>query len=144
MSSESQPWSVQEVGHIETKKNRAIAFPNIYQHQVQPFRLLDPTKPGHRKIIVFFLCDPHHNDLPTTRTIAPQQPEFRREVEDRLREGSMGRVPEEIFEQIMNELPETIREEEAFEYRRELMKERASFALNSTMIQGFCSSWCEH
>ncbi|KAF3254953.1 hypothetical protein TWF192_003034 [Orbilia oligospora] len=45
MSSESQSWAVQEIGQTETKKNRAIAFPNIYQHQVQPFKLLDPTKP---------------------------------------------------------------------------------------------------
>ncbi|KAF3177370.1 hypothetical protein TWF788_007801 [Orbilia oligospora] len=97
MSSESQSWAVQEIGQTETKKNRAIAFPNIYQHQVQPFKLLDPTKPGYRKILVFFLCDPSNDDLPTTRVVAPQQPEFRVEIENMLRNGPMGKLPEEVF-----------------------------------------------
>ncbi|KAK6511026.1 hypothetical protein TWF506_010110 [Arthrobotrys conoides] len=144
MSSKFQSWAVQEVGQIETKKNRAIAFPNIYQHQVQPFTLIDPTKPGYRKILVFFLCDPSNHDLPTTRTVAPQQPEFRVEIENTLRNGPMGKVPEEVFGMVFGMVPDVVGREEAERYRRELMKERASFGNSSTMVQGLCYSLCEH
>ena len=46
---------VQQLGCIETKSGRCITFPNVYQHQVQPFSLEDKTKKGSRKILVFFL-----------------------------------------------------------------------------------------
>mmetsp|Transcript_1125 Transcript_1125/g.1019 ORF Transcript_1125/g.1019 Transcript_1125/m.1019 type:complete len:107 (-) Transcript_1125:431-751(-) len=48
----------QEIGYIETKEGRCIAFPNLYQHRISPFTLKDKTKPGHRKVLVFFLVDP--------------------------------------------------------------------------------------
>ncbi|KAK6354433.1 hypothetical protein TWF730_008837 [Orbilia blumenaviensis] len=146
MSSAYQSWAVQEVGQIATKNKRAIAFPNIYQHRVKPFKLADPTKPGHRKIIVFFLCDPSpDHDIPTTRTVAPQQPEFRNEIEGMLR-GSpiMGRMPEEVFGMINGMVPAGVTREKALKYRKRLMKERASFMHSSTMVQGLCYSLCEH
>jgi len=48
----------QEIGSISTSEGRCIAFPNIYQHRVSPFELIDKTKPGHRKIVALFLVDP--------------------------------------------------------------------------------------
>ena len=33
-------------GYVETKEDRCICFPNLFQHQVQPFSLLDRSKPG--------------------------------------------------------------------------------------------------
>ncbi|KAK6529906.1 hypothetical protein TWF281_009060 [Arthrobotrys megalospora] len=145
MSSDYQASAVQEIGRIATKEKRAIAFPNIYQHQVRSFRLADPTKPGYRKILVFFLCDPSPgHELPTTKTVAPQQPEFRAKVEDMLREGPMSQVPEEIFRMINELVPPVVTQEEALKYRKELMRERASFTNNTTMVQGLCYSLCEH
>lgn len=38
---------VQAIGAVDTKAGRCIAFPNLYQHQVQPFFLLDCSEPGH-------------------------------------------------------------------------------------------------
>ena len=55
-----------------TKTHRCVAFPNLYQHQVQPFRLEDPTKPGHRRILALFLVDPTQKILSAT-DVAPQQ-----------------------------------------------------------------------
>ena len=63
---------MQDVGKVITKEDRCIAFPNLYQHLVSPFRLADPTKPGHRKILVFFLVDPHFT-IPSASVVAPQQ-----------------------------------------------------------------------
>ncbi|KAF3928731.1 hypothetical protein AA313_de0207408 [Arthrobotrys entomopaga] len=129
--------TVQPIGSIQTKENRAIAFPNIFQHQVQPFELIDKTKPGYRKILVFFLCDPSPDfDLPTTSTIAPQQPEFREEAEETLRSGNLGKMPEEVFSMILEKLPEGITKSEALEYRKELMKERSHYNKHTTMVQG--------
>ncbi|KAK6342339.1 hypothetical protein TWF718_007741 [Orbilia javanica] len=137
--------SVQEIGGIKTINNRAIAFPNIYQHQVQPFKLVDPTKPGYRKVLVFFLCDPsEENDVPTTRVVAPQQPEARKDLVEALRQGPLGSLPEEVFRLIVEELPPVVTREEAEKYREELMTERSSFIENSDAVQGGGYSLCEH
>lgn len=57
---------VQPLDGINTKQDRCIVFPNIYQHQVQPFELEDKTRPGSRQILVFFLIDPQKPILSTT------------------------------------------------------------------------------
>lgn len=60
---------------MTTLEGRCLCFPNIYQHQVQPFELKDKSKPGHRKILVFFLSDPAQSVLSTSE-IPPQQAEW--------------------------------------------------------------------
>ncbi|EPS38527.1 hypothetical protein H072_7739 [Dactylellina haptotyla CBS 200.50] len=138
-------FTVQKIGSIQTKEHRAIAFPNVFQHQVQPFKLTDPTKPGYRKILVFFLCDPSpEHELPTTKTVAPQQPEARSLTEDILRNGPMGRMPEEVFSMIVENLPPPVTREEAEAYRRDLMKERSTYNKSTTMVTGVSYSLCEH
>ncbi|RVD87213.1 uncharacterized protein DFL_001456 [Arthrobotrys flagrans] len=137
--------TVQEIGGIKTKNNRAIAFPNIYQHQVQPFELVDKTKPGYRKVLVFFLCDPSkENEVPTSRVVAPQQPEARKDLVDTLRQGPLGDLPEEVFHLIVEALPPVVTREEAEKYRGELMEERSSFINDSEAVQGESYSLCEH
>ncbi|KAK6510820.1 hypothetical protein TWF506_009915 [Arthrobotrys conoides] len=136
-------YGIQNLGKIQTKENRAIVFPNVYQHCVSGFDLVDPTKPGYRKILVFFLCDPNH-DVPTTETIMPQQPEQRIDLEKSLREGPLGKLPEEIFQGIVGELPPLISLEEAQTYRLQLMGERSSFTNDSSKVQGRYYNLCEH
>lgn len=136
-------YGVQEIGQIQTKENRAIVFPNIYQHCVSSFRLQDPTKSGYRKTLVFFLCDPNHN-MPTTEIVMPQQPEQRIDLEKALREGPLGKLPEEIFHGIVGELPPLITLDEARGYRAELMEERSSFTEDSPKVRGRYYNLCEH
>jgi hypothetical protein len=62
----------QPLGDVITCEDRCIAFPNLFQHRVQPFQLIDPTKPGYRKILVFFLVDPTQSIL-STANVPPQQ-----------------------------------------------------------------------
>ncbi|KAF3904402.1 hypothetical protein ABW21_db0203717 [Orbilia brochopaga] len=129
--------TVQEISSIVTKENRAIAFPNVYQHEVQPFELVDKTKPGYRKILVFFLCDPsEENEVPTSRIVAPQQPGARKDVEEALRSGPLGKLPEEVFRLILEELPPAITREEAEKYREELMEERSGYFEITALVQG--------
>ncbi|MFF0723228.1 DUF4246 domain-containing protein [Streptomyces sp. NPDC004134] len=63
----------QVLGSAATPAGRCLAFPNILQHRVGEFRLADPTRPGHRKILVFFLVDPSKN-IVSTSDVPPQQP----------------------------------------------------------------------
>ncbi|MFF4870781.1 DUF4246 domain-containing protein [Streptomyces sp. NPDC000961] len=63
----------QPLGSAPTPAGRCLAFPNVLQHRVDPFRLTDPTRPGHRKILAFFLVDPSEN-LVSTSDVPPQQP----------------------------------------------------------------------
>lgn len=107
-------------------------------HQVQPFELVDKEKPGYRKILVFFLCDPspEHN-IPTTKTVAPQQPEGRAEFIDELRLGPLGKLPEDVFRSIMSELPPVITLEEAKKLRDELMEERSNLNDDCEKVKGY-------
>jgi hypothetical protein len=63
----------QVLGSAPTPAGRCLAFPNILQHRVSPFRLTDPTRPGHRKILAFFLVDPSQK-IVSTSDVPPQQP----------------------------------------------------------------------
>ncbi|MFJ2740809.1 DUF4246 domain-containing protein [Streptomyces sp. NPDC087440] len=63
----------QELGSVATPEGRFLAFPNVFQHRVGPFRLADPARPGHRKILAFFLVDPSAS-IVSTSDVPPQQP----------------------------------------------------------------------
>ena len=107
-----------------TKTNRCVAFPNLYQHRVQPFHLEDPTKPGHRKILVFFLVDPTQKVLSATN-VAPQQRDWVTEaMRDAGRNSAFAKLPIEILKMISNENDVAMTHPEAEKYRKELMSER--------------------
>ncbi|MFD3475849.1 DUF4246 domain-containing protein [Streptomyces sp. NPDC058695] len=63
----------QLLGSTPTPAGRCLAFPNILQHRVGSFRLMDPTRPGYRKILAFFLVDPSEK-IVSTSDVPPQQP----------------------------------------------------------------------
>lgn len=63
----------QQLGSASTPSGRCLAFPNILQHRVGSFRLADPGRPGHRKILAFFLVDPSEM-IVSTSDVPPQQP----------------------------------------------------------------------
>jgi hypothetical protein len=63
----------QVLGAAETRAGRALAFPNVFQHRVFPFRLADQSRPGHRKVLVFFLVEPSVT-IASTSDVPPQQP----------------------------------------------------------------------
>jgi len=116
---------VQGIGDVITKTDRCIAFPNLYQHQVQPFKLADPKKPGHRKILVFFLVDPTYR-VPSATDVAPQQKEWLTDLTHRRSPGTrFARLPIELVDLIVNEYGDAMTREEAEAYRKELMAERS-------------------
>ena len=118
---------MQGVGDVITKSHRCVAFPNLYQHRVQPFRLEDPTKPGHRKILVFFLVDPTQRILSAT-DVAPQQREWVTEAMHGAGQNSaFAKLPMELLTMISNENDGAMTRVEAERYREELMSERTVF-----------------
>ncbi|KAK6515808.1 hypothetical protein TWF281_004398 [Arthrobotrys megalospora] len=129
--------TAQEIGSIATKANRAIAFPNIFQHRIEPFELIDRKRNGYRRILAFFLCDPSGlHEIPTTRTVPPQQPDVREATIDVLRKTGARNLPVELFQMITQDLPPTISREEAEKYMKELMEERTKFTGESLTVNG--------
>jgi Protein of unknown function (DUF4246)/Domain of unknown function DUF4246, N-terminal len=107
----------QVLGSAGTRAGRALAFPNILQHHVAPFRLADPSRPGHRKILAFFLVDPSVT-IVSTSDVPPQQPWSP---------------------------TSTMTLEQAKEFRRQLMQERKFFVNeHNEKIYERDFSLCEH
>ena len=107
-----------------TKTHRCVTFPNLYQHQVQPFHLEDPSRPGNRKILVFFLVDPTQRVLSATE-VAPQQREWITEaMGDAGPNSAFAKLPVEVLSMISHENDGAMTGLEAKEYRKELMSER--------------------
>ena len=135
--------TVQYVGDVTTKEGRLITFPNIFQHRVLPFQLLDKMKPGHRKILALFLVDPHIRIISSANVPCQQREWWAQEVRG---QGPFQTLPVELQNEIISNVAEfPISIEEAKELRLELMEERKVFVRRHD--QEFMSetfSLCEH
>lgn len=137
------------VGAVKTSVNRCIDFPNIYQHQVSSFKLVDPTKPGHRKIVALFLVDPE-NRIPSTSEIPPQQSHWAREaIFEALAANGHNQMKSSLLVELVDMVADCVDNvmnlEEVKAYRLELMDERTAF-VDVVDKQHFCTdfSFCEH
>ncbi|KAI9060687.1 hypothetical protein FKP32DRAFT_1577366 [Trametes sanguinea] len=119
----------QQLGHIVAEEGKCVAFPNEYQHRVEPFTLADPTRPGYRKILCFFLVDPLQRIL-STSDVPPQQETW---WDDDLLEAvhpsvhaGLQELPHELYEMVMQPLKDgTLSRPEAEALREEFMKSRS-------------------
>jgi Protein of unknown function (DUF4246) len=98
-----------------------LVFPNIYQHAIGKFELKDTSKPGVRKILVFFLVDPTARIISTAK-VPPQSTSL---GDIALRENLVTKLPIEIAEIVLDRLGYQMTLEEARAHRSELMKERS-------------------
>ncbi|TPX36980.1 hypothetical protein SmJEL517_g00889 [Synchytrium microbalum] len=128
---------VENMGSVDTNTpNRAIAFPNLYQHRVQPFELLDKTKPGIRKILVFFLVNPQEKII-STATVPPQQAEWYRNFDMVKPYHPLSRLPDLALDGIIKWMAKgadsdtLMTMEQAKEYRRQLIEERSGKMLEA-------------
>ncbi|EPQ56986.1 hypothetical protein GLOTRDRAFT_120376 [Gloeophyllum trabeum ATCC 11539] len=139
----------QELGSVTTKEGKCLAFPNIWQHRVSPFKLIDPTKPGHRKILCFFLVDPTKKILSTT-VVPPQQADWCMWESERA--PALRNLPVELFEMVTDYLkPDAegkggvITMEEAKEEREKLMEERRNALITQNeRVYEAEFNMCEH
>lgn len=70
---ENEDLLVSRLGAVDTVEDRVVVFPNVFQHHVDGFRLADVLRPGHRKIVCFFVCDPHNTEVVGTDRVPYQQ-----------------------------------------------------------------------
>ncbi|KAH9475906.1 hypothetical protein JR316_0011467 [Psilocybe cubensis] len=121
--------TVQFVGSVMTPEGRLLTFPNILQHRVEPFKLEDPTKPGHRKIVALFLVDPNIKII-STANVPCQRADWV------LNADSSSARSEDGF---------PITEDAAKDLKLELMEERKEFAVNHGIaFEAMTISLCEH
>ena len=108
-----------------------------------PFKLEDPSRPGHRKLLALFQVDPHCRII-STANVPPQQKEWwSPNIRDNQR---FAKLPTEIADKIVENVEDfPISLEEAKELRLKLMEERKVSAedvnediLSSTFF------FCEH
>jgi hypothetical protein len=104
---------------------------------------VDPTKPGHRKILALFLVDPYVRVISTANVPCQRRDWWSREINDI---NALPGVPSNLQELIVGNVEEfPISMEEAKELRKELMRERKAFV--RTVNDGFemdTFSLCEH
>ncbi|KAK2462935.1 hypothetical protein APHAL10511_005133 [Amanita phalloides] len=136
--------TVQNVGSVDTNQGRLITFPNILQHQVQPFQLQDPTKPGHRKILAFFLVDPNIK-IVSTANVPCQRIDWWQEIA--VETPQISKLPREIqdhiFRLVVPGFPMSM--DDAKKLRLELMDERtASRGEVDAAFHAFTFNLCEH
>lgn len=131
----------QKLGHVIAAEDKCVAFPNICQHRVAPFELADPSKPGHRKILCFFLVDPTIKIL-STSDVPPQQAEWA--LDEAAKAPAMKNLPQELFDMVEGYVVGDSRQE-AEEDREALMEERSNFVvmLNEDVFE-MEFAMCEH
>ncbi|CAK4080887.1 unnamed protein product [Aphanomyces euteiches] len=130
--------NLQVVGHVQAEVGRIVVFPNCLQHCVAPFELADPTKPGHRKIVCFFLVNPD-NSILSTANVPPQQATWSlRSMEKAL----SSKLPD-VALQSVQDLSGMMTHDEAKKHMEDLMEERKK---SSVFAQYLTSeiSLCEH
>ncbi|KAI1089855.1 hypothetical protein F5B19DRAFT_484951 [Rostrohypoxylon terebratum] len=159
---------LQNYGSVETRQGRLLAFPNVFQHRVSPFRLEDPTKPGHRRFIALWLVDPTRRVI-STANVPPQQldwflnalgstneslqaalEKFPAELVALMKEKGLvpnvstangGRLPPELMKMVRENFDANtmpMSQEEAKEHRIRLMKARSGFVMMAE------KGWLQH
>jgi hypothetical protein len=120
---------VQPLGQVDTFEGQSLAFPNVYQHRVSPFSLIDPTRPGHRSFLAFFLVDPTQRVLSTAR-VPPQQAEW---MWEGLMDAMADSVPVRVLQKLIVEyVGWPMSAEEARCHRRALLEERKGMIRDNT------------
>ncbi|POR36710.1 Uncharacterized protein TPAR_03102 [Tolypocladium paradoxum] len=133
--------TLQDVGAVLTRPGRALFFPNLFQHRVQPFSLADAARPGHRKILALFLVDPAVPVI-STANVPPQQRHWWA-GDEHVRRG--GRLPPELAEMVLRNVDYVVDGDEARAIREELMAERTVLQGRTTgRLEEVLFSFCEH
>ena len=89
---------------------------------MQPFGLKDPSLPGHRKVLCFFLVNP---DLPIVST-SSVPPQIREWLEEQLTDVFRGRLPPLCVSEIVDYLGGTFTKHEAQDLLKKVVAERSN------------------
>ena len=135
---------MQEIGGVVTREGRLLTFPNVLQHRVGAFKLADPTKPGHRKIVALFLVDPNIKVISTAH-VPCQQQEWWWKLMQTKKNQQITSLPVELQDHILDDVDFPFSLQDAKELRLELMEERKAFVLDhGEAFEMARFSLCEH
>lgn len=125
----------QEMGSIGTPEGRLLAFPNICEHRIGPFKLADESRPGFRNILVFFLIDPNTR-ITSTRNVPPQQMSWFEE--ELLTIQPFDRLNSCTVRSVTNLLDWPLSNRKAMSFRKKIIKSRKQPA-EDIFFRGACS-----
>jgi len=132
--------AVQNSGSVLTREGRLITFPNIVQHRVDRFRLQDPIKPGHRKIVALFLVNPHIKILSSAKI-----PCQRKDWWDEYKLDHPADDMEGSTDGYLSYVDFPLTMDEAKEMRLTLMEERSFFdESQNDALSEYTFNLCEH
>ncbi|KAF8062260.1 hypothetical protein FPV67DRAFT_1672737 [Lyophyllum atratum] len=136
--------TLQDIGTVDTTEGRLLTWPNVLQHKVQPFRLADETKAGHRKILALFLVDPNIRIISTANVPCQQRDWWSQAIQKG--DSAIPKLPLELQEEIFKNVKDfPIDLEEAKEMRLKLMEERKVYvARHEDEFAQDTFSLCEH
>lgn len=143
--------SCKKIGNVLTnKQGRLLTFPNTLQYLVEPFQLVDPSRPGYRKILALFFVDPNIQILSTAHIPCQQRDWWAESVWQRTTLGLpnnnnyLGKLPTEIWDTIVDVVEDfPLSLEEAKALRQKIMNGRTMFTrMHEDTIAPF--SLCEH
>jgi hypothetical protein len=97
---------------------------------VASFKLKDETKPGHRKILVFFLVDPTQQ-IDSTAQVLPQDIRWQ---DNGLLEELRRKLPLEVAEMVAGQVGYQMTLKEAKKHRLKLMKEKRAANDEATQV----------
>jgi hypothetical protein len=138
---------VQYIGGVDTCEGRLLTFPNVLQHRVGSFKLIDPTTPGHRKIVALFLIDPNIKVISTAHVPCQRMDWWTEAVletqntsghtprvsssSSTLRQARLNDLPHELQDLVFQQVDDfPIKLEDAETLRLEMMKERQAFSVS--------------
>ncbi|KAJ2235781.1 hypothetical protein IWW45_002313 [Coemansia sp. RSA 485] len=110
-----------EIGNVKISQGLCVGYPNLYQHKSSGFRLEDPTKPGYRKMLTFYLVDPSIK-IPSTKFVPPQQKSWW--ADKVLKTKPFNAMPLIIQEYILGNVDFPISHKKALQLRRQTNEER--------------------
>lgn len=111
----------QDLGGVVCQEGRLLTFPNTVQNRVSPFSLDDRSKPGHRKILVLFLVDPHRRVI-SSANVPPQREDWGGERQQAVNQ-VLSRLPLELQYIVQGYIDPLMTMDEAKAHRLDLMKD---------------------
>eukprot|EP00798_Chlamydomonas_sp_ICE-L_P004943 gene4943-34714_t len=95
----------QDLGGVVLRAGRCVSFPNVYQHKIEPFQLIEGQPAGHVHLLSLSLVHPNHK-LVSTSEVPPQQLEWLKEAIFADPDSRLSKLPSGLAELIGRTLDE--------------------------------------
>lgn len=112
----------QVLGPVQTPQGRLLAWSSMLDHRIEPFELIDVTRPGSQTVLEMYLVDPHYR-ICSTRNVPPQRHDWW--IDDAVREANLqNRLPQELVDLVSVHTDDwPIGSDEANRLRLEMLEE---------------------